>query len=165
MNKYHEQVEIDVEPCYFSARDRIIEENNYFMLIVDMFLPDAKDDDEPRGLAGKDLIFDMKSENIIIPTLVVTQYTEYTNRYSQFPYDFFNKGFLENSFYGKEVSNRQQHPFDCTNFISLHHYLCAEIPFYLGILYYSNQYKKWESNLLHLIDKIVKDGDYENATS
>lgn len=166
MNRFRGQIEIDVESCYFSARDKIIETSNYFMLIIDMFLPDAKDDDEPRGLAGKDLIFDMKLENIIIPTLVVTQYTEYTNSSSHMSRDFFdNTGFLENSSYGKELLNQPRTPFDCTNFFGLHEYLSAEVPFYLGILYYSNQFKKWENNLLHIVDKIVEEANHENTTT
>lgn len=179
-SKYQKKIQIDVVSTYFSAQYRVIprtekkeckenregsEDKDYFMLIVDMFLPDAQDNDELKGLAGKELIFDMYTENIKIPTLIVTQYTEYIN---SAPSKYHNRmpeyQFLENPFYNMEQPKQIRRDFDCTYLVGLHEYLCAKIPFYLGILYYSNQFQGWKENLLYFIDKIIKDGKHEDTT-
>lgn len=165
-SKYKQKIKVDTASNYFSAKKKVFAEKNFLMLIVDMFLPDAKDDDELKGLAGKDLIFDMYSEGISIPTLVMTQYTDYDNN-SLLERDEkrLQKGFLINPHYGTELPDKVNEAFDPTNFVGLHEYLSSEIPFYLGIIYYSNQYKEWEVNLLNLIDRLLRDGSYENITT
>ena len=64
---------IDVAKTYFSARDKIVDIGGYDLIILDMFLPDAEDDKELRGLAGKDLIYDIMDEGIEIPIIVLPQ--------------------------------------------------------------------------------------------
>lgn len=145
---------IEVAKTYFSARNKIINlRKKYNLIILDMFLPDAKDDDELRGLAGKDLIFDMINSDIIIPIIVLTQYTEYTNN-SMERKNNENPNMLENEAYGKELDNNREENYDCTYFEGLHEYLSNEVPIYVGMVFYSTQIKSWENNLKYFIDKI-----------
>lgn len=150
---------IEVAKTYFSAKNKIIDlKKTYNLIILDMFLPDAKDDEERKGLAGKDLIFDIMDAGIKIPILVVTQYTEYTNnlnsneqRAGKTP------DMMENLFYGKTLEENQNKTYDCTYYEGLHEFLEAEAPIYLGIIFYSNQFKEWEKNLKYFLNKIKED--------
>lgn len=148
--------DIDIAKTYFSARNKIINlKKAYNLIILDMFLPDAEDDNELRGLAGKDLIFDMKNQSILTPILVVTQYTEYTNN-TLFDGKRGNKNpaMMENKAFGNPLDENREKSYDCTYFEGLHEYLVSEISTYLGIVFYSNQFKTWEDNLEFLINKV-----------
>ena len=154
-----ENCSIEVAKTYFSAKNKIINlKKTYNLIILDMFLPDAKDDEERKGLAGKDLIFDIMDAGIKIPVLVVTQYTEYTNnlksnkpRSRDIPY------MIENPSYGNILEDKNNKIYDCTYYEGLHEYLKAEAPIYLGIIFYSNQFKEWEKNLKYFLKKIEED--------
>lgn len=157
--KKAENCNIEVAKTYFSAKNKIILlKKNYDLIILDMFLPDAKDDEERKGLAGKDLIFDIMSAEIKIPILVVTQYTEYTNKLKknergerEIPH------MMENLFYGKIIEKDKNRWYDCTYYKGLHEYLQAEAPIYLGIIFYSNQSRDWENNLKYFLNKLKED--------
>lgn len=95
---------------------------------------------------------------IKIPVLVVTQYTEYTNnlksnkqRSRDIPY------MIENPSYGNILEDKNNKIYDCTYYEGLHEYLKAEAPIYLGIIFYSNQFKEWEKNLKYFLKKIEED--------
>lgn len=145
---------IDVAKTYFSARDKIVDIGGYDLIILDMFLPDAEDDKELRGLAGKDLIFDIMDEGIEIPIIVVTQYTEYTNNgtFGEKRREFVPKA-IENKNFGKEPVELSNKSYDCTYYEGLHEYLSDEIPLYLGIVFYSNQNGDWKNDLRCFIEK------------
>lgn len=157
--KQDENCNIDIAKTYFSAKNKIILlKKKYDLIILDMFLPDAKDDEERKGLAGKDLIFDIMSEEIKIPILVVTQYTEYTNKpktnkrgEKEIPH------MMENLFYGRIVEKDKNSLYDCTYYEGLHEYLQAEAPIYLGIIFYSNQFRDWENNLKYFLNKVEEE--------
>lgn len=154
-----ENCDIEIAKTYFSAKNKIILlQKKFDLIILDMFLPDAKDDEERKGLAGKDLIFDIMNAEIKIPILVVTQYTEYTNKLKtnergerDVPH------MMENLFYGKILENDKNKLYDCTYYEGLHEYLQAEAPIYLGIIFYSNQFKDWEDNLEYFLNKVEED--------
>ena len=149
-------VEVEIAKTYFSAKNKIfLLAKNYDMIIMDMFLPDAKDDDELKGLAGKDLIFDMLDDDIVIPILVVTQYTEYTNCSVSEHNNFaeFEK-VMENRYYGMTLPEEKKGIYDCTHYEGLHQYLSEEVPMYLGIVFYSNQFIEWKENILYFIKKV-----------
>ena len=150
---------IEVAKTYFSAKNKIITmRKEYDMVILDMFLPDAKDDEERKGLAGKDLIFDIMSEGIEVPILVVTQYTEYVN--NMMPREQKNREFkhmIENKHYGKDLDDDIVANYDCTYYEGLHEYLEAKAPIYLGIIFYSNQFKEWIDDLKYFINKVKGD--------
>lgn len=148
--------DIEIAKTYFSARNKIlILRKPYDLIVLDMFLPDAKDNDELRGLAGKDLIFDMKNQGIEVPVLVVTQYTEYTNN-PMLGERGTNKipTMMENHVFGKDLEEYRKEIYDCTYFEGLHEYLVSEVSMYLGIVFYSNQFKDWEHSLKYFVNKI-----------
>ena len=147
---------IEIAKNYFTAKNKIIFlKKKYNLIVLDMFLPDASDDEERKGLAGKDLIFDIMNAGIETPVLVVTQYTQYTNN------PIINKRengeiphMMENASYGKRLKEHRKENFDCTYYEGLHEYLEAEVPIYLGIVFYSNQFKDWENNVMFFLNKI-----------
>lgn len=150
--------EIETAKTYFSARNKIVSTKKYDLIILDMFLPDAKDDDELKGLAGKDLIFDMLNEGINIPILVVTQYTEYTNNSACNQRDHaLIPETMENATYGKPIDDGIKGSYDCTYYEGLHEYLSSEVPMYLGIIFYSNYIKTWKSSLRRFMEIVRED--------
>lgn len=145
---------IEIAKTYFSAKNKLISiKKKYDLIILDMFLPDAKDDKELKGLAGKDLIFDMRNSGINTPVLVVTQYTEYTDESIDHKGEAKKLGMLENDLFGMDLDESSGKLYDCTYFEGLHEYLRSEIPMYLGIIFYSNQSKNWEEYLMYFINK------------
>lgn len=150
--------DIETAKTYFSARNKILSTKKYDLIILDMFLPDAKDDNKLNGLAGKDLVFDVMNEGINVPILVVTQYTEYTNSLTnnKSEYDSTPK-ILENVTYGKPVTDEKKEKYDCTYYEGLHQYLSSEVPMYLGIIFYSNYIETWKNNLRNFIKKVQEE--------
>ena len=154
INSFFDKSEIKVSKTYFSAKHEIL--NDYFdLVIMDMFLPDAKDNENLYGLAGKDLIFDMEDEDINIPVLVVTQYTESCSIGKNDNIVNINIPLmLENQNYGKALDCNSIIESDITFYQGLHEYLIQIIPFYLGIIFYSNKFPSWRNNLKYFLNKI-----------
>lgn len=150
-----EDDDIETAKTYFSARNKILSSKKYDLIILDMFLPDAKDDNKLNGLAGKDLVFDVMNEGINVPILVVTQYTEYTNSSANNKREFASiPKALENKTYGKPINDNKKGNYDCTYYEGLHQYLSSEVPMYLGIVFYSNYIETWQNSLKYFMKKV-----------
>lgn len=150
--------EIETAKTYFSARKKILSTKKYDLVILDMFLPDAKDDNKLNGLAGKDLVFDVMDEGINVPILVVTQYTEYTNNSANNKREYGSiPDALENRTYGKPINDDKKGSYDCTYYEGLHQYLSSEVPMYLGIVFYSNYINTWKNSLTYFVKKVQEE--------
>lgn len=146
---------VSVAKTYFDAKRKLfLKHETYDLIIVDMFLADAKDKEDLRGLTGKDLILDMLNKEMRIPVLVATRYTKYCEEETnQDGNEIRTPGKRENPNYGNEVTEILLNG-DCTYYEGLHRYLSHEVPFYLGIIFYDTQFPVWEEDLKYFLEKI-----------
>lgn len=134
---------------------RLLRTKTYDIILLDMTLPYSKDNRKLNTYAGKELLFDMQTEEIEVPTIVITRYTnfgsEQTALSSPKPLTY-----LLNDNWGNNFEYRYEHC-DITHFEGLHNYLKNEIPFYVGIIFFTQQNDLWKNNLVKLIGRIKKD--------
>lgn len=142
---------------YVQAREKI--RNSAFdIMILDMTLPRANDTRQLRPHAGKELMFDMLDEEIMVPTIVLTGYLDFgggdkadkaNKKYVDLPV------MLKNKNYKKTVEEDLDKIYDFSDFYGMHDYLSDNIPFYLGMIYFQLQNTKWKKELLELLNEGV----------
>ena len=157
-----EGVSLELSDEYVRAREKI-KKCNYDILILDMTLPRANDTRKFRSYAGKELMFDMMDENIMIPTIVITGYLDFgnTSKMSEKIHEL--PVMIKNEKYGSVLYEDMDKIYDISNFYGIHEYLCETIPFYLGIIYFQLQQPDWKKGLLQLIEETMREKD-ENFT-
>lgn len=130
----------------------LLRKHIYDFMILDMTLPYSKDNRKLNTHAGKELLFDMQIEEIVVPTVVVT-------RYSSFGSDHLHSTPQKSLTYlinDNQTDDRsyQFEYYDITNFEGLHNYIKNEISFYLGIVFFTQQNDSWKNNLVKVIERI-----------
>lgn len=142
---------------YVQAREKI--RNSAFdVMILDMTLPRANDTRKFRPHAGKELMFDMLDEEIMLPTIVLTGYLDFgggnkTDKANKIYIDL--PVMLKNKKYKKIVEEDLDKIYDISNFYGLHEFLSDNIPFYLGMIYFQLQNTMWKKELLELLNEGV----------
>lgn len=134
---------------------RLLRKKAYDIILLDMTLPYSKDNRKLNTYAGKELLFDMQIEDIEVPTIVITRYTNFGSEQSTFSSSK-PLTYLINDNWGKDYEYRFEH-YDITQFEGLHEYLKNEISFYVGIVFFTQQNDSWKNNLVELIERIKKD--------
>lgn len=134
---------------------RLLRNKTYDIMLLDMTLPYSKDNRKLNTYAGKELLFDMQIEEIEVPTIVITRYTNFGSEQTDLN-SFKPSTYLVNDNWGNNYEYRFKH-YDITHFEGLHNYLKNEISFYVGIVFFTQQNDSWKNNLVELIGRINKD--------
>lgn len=134
---------------------RLLRNKAYDIILLDMTLPYSKDNRKLNTYAGKELLFDMQIEEIEVPTIVITRYTNFGSEQTDLK-PFKPLTYLINDNW-RNNNKYQFEQYDITHFEGLHNYLKNEIAFYIGIVFFTQQNDSWKNNLLELIGRIKKD--------
>ena len=147
--KFHAQIE---RANNASEALYLLRKKKYDFMLLDMTLPFSKDNRKLNTHAGKELLFDMQIEEIVVPTIVVTRYSNFgSDHLHSTPHNPLT--FLINDNQG-DVNSNQFEYYDITNFEGLHSYLKNEISFYLGIVFFTQQNDAWKNNLVKVIERV-----------
>ena len=132
---------------------------NFDLVLIDMTLPFADDNRQLNTIAGKELLFDMLTEEVEIPSIVVTRYSNFGPTRKPLCQEECALTYLFNENFGLDFEERyylNTRQFDITTFSGMHCYLKNNIPFYAGIVFFTQQNNLWRDNLIRIMEKIKK---------
>ena len=134
----------------------LMREMYFDITLLDMTLPFSKDNPKLNTMAGKELLFDMLTEEIEIPTIIVTRYSNFSQGENLMFDNNSSLTYYYNDFFKiyDEVGYTDFSSYDITTFEGMHNYLKQNIPFYVGIVFFTQQNNLWKQNLVKLMEKI-----------
>lgn len=144
--------------CYIDAM-KLLEKNEYDLIILDMTLPREIDKGSKLNTyLGKNILFDMLSMRKFIPSIIVTRYTYFGNEIES-PYFHTSSFCLGNPYFMKNKEEVIEIKYDISTYRGLHELLTEKIPFYVGMIYYNPNEDTWKNNLENFIQEIKESKD------
>lgn len=154
-----QNMEVDFARCYIDAI-KSLEENVYDLIILDMTLPrELRRGSELNTYSGKNILYDMLSMRLYIPSIIVTRYT-YFGKEKELKKIHASNFCLENVYFMKNMEEIVETKCDISTYAGLHELFSLKIPFYVGMIYYNPNDNTWRQNLKKFI-QMIKENDNE----